>query len=438
MGFSSDTIAAISSAVGLGARLIVRLSGPESVSIARSLAPQWTPVHGSAVYSSLSFGRLECPAWLYTFLSPRSYTGEDLIEFHLPGSVVLGKLLLDDLFARGVRLAEPGEFTARAYFAGKLNLAEAEGVAATIAAGNEQELQAARQLLAGELARRLAPTMDLIAQTLALIEVGIDFSEEDVTFLPTQEILQRFEQIDSSLTQLLEDTSRFEELSHEPRIVLVGRPNAGKSTLMNVLTGAGRAVVSDVAGTTRDVLTAGLDLEHGRVQLIDVAGIDSSTAGVIEESMQEHARRAIETADRIVLVQDATDLRESIAMSRPVDLVVISKGDLSVGGVATSPEWIVVSAMNGEGIAELRAALDRLAFGREGSGASLALNRRHVTAIVEAQKAINRAAESTQDNAAELIALELRESLDELGGILGDVTPDDVLGRIFAGFCIGK
>jgi tRNA modification GTPase len=433
-----DTIAAISSAVGASARIIVRLSGPQSLSIALSLAAHWQPAHASAVHTSLSFANLHCPAWLYTFREPKSYTGEDLIEFHLPGSPVLAKLLLDDLLHHGVRLAEPGEFTARAYFAGKFNLTEAEGVAATISASNEQELQAARRLLAGELARRLGPTMDLLTQTLALIEVGIDFSEEDVSFLPTQQILQRFEQIDSDLTQLLEDSTRFEELSHEPRIVLVGRPNAGKSTLMNALANQNRAVVSNTPGTTRDVLTAELDLQHGSVQLIDIAGIDPQTANPIDQSMQAHAQRAIESADRIILIHDAADPSAAVAVSRSFDLTVVSKSDLLLNPRSPIPGQIPVSALTGDGLLELREALDRLAFGQEGAGATLALNRRPVTAVVEAQKAIARASERTQDGAAELIALELRKALDALGGILGNVTPDDILGRIFSAFCIGK
>jgi tRNA modification GTPase len=436
---AGDTIAAISSSIGPSSRIILRLSGPSSHSIARSIAPDWKPDHASASYTILSFANLRCPSWLYTFTSPHSYTGEDLIEFHLPGSPVLAKLLLDDLLHRNVRLAEAGEFTARAYFAGKLDLTEAEGVAATIAASNEQELQAARQLLAGELARRLQPTMELITQTLALIEVGIDFSEENVTFLQGSEILHRFEQIDGDLVQLLDDTSRFEQLAHEPRIVLVGRPNAGKSTLINALTGQPRAVVSSTAGTTRDVLTAELNLPHGRVLLTDVAGIEAGTVheNRIADLMQQHAQRALESADRVVLIHDASENIPPLVLTRSVDLFVFSKADLLPASKTNTGE-IRVSAKTGAGMDELREAIDRLAFGQEGRAGTLALNSRHVAAVLEAREAIARATSCTNNAAAELIALELREALDVLGRVLGCVTPDDVLGRIFSTFCIGK
>jgi len=371
------------------------------------------------------------------FPGPASATGEDVAEFHVHG----GRAVLAALFAalsriENVRAAESGEFTRRAFENGKLDLTEAEGVAATIAAGNEQELQAARQLLAGELARRLKPAMELITQTLALIEVGIDFSEEDVTFLPIDEILRRFEQIDAELCELLDDSSRFEQLAHEPRIVLVGRPNAGKSTLMNALAGGPRAVVSSIAGTTRDVLTAGVDLPHGRVLLIDVAGIEptSDPENKIENQMQHQAHRAIESADLIALVHDSTDSSPPLVLERPIDLVIHSKSDLD----GSEDQKNSVSAKTGAGLSELRETLGRLAFERETVGVSLALNRRHIAAVEEARAAITRAVESTHDAAAELIALELREALDALGRILGSVTPDDILGRIFSTFCIGK
>src|SRR5437764_387899 len=183
----NETIAAISSAVGPAARMIVRMSGGRAVEIAQGLCAELRAEPGSASRARLRMRGLEVGIWVYLFRSPGSYTGEDLVEFHLPGNPLLGQMLLDELITRGARLAEAGEFTARAYFNGRIDLTEAEGVAATIAAQSESELKAARQLFAGELARRLKPAMDLLADTLALTEVGIDFTEEDVTFLSRHE-----------------------------------------------------------------------------------------------------------------------------------------------------------------------------------------------------------------------------------------------------------
>jgi tRNA modification GTPase len=282
----------------------------------------------------------------------------------------------------------------------------------------------------------------LIAETLALVEVGIDFSEEDVTFLPADELRRRVEEIDSTLATLLSESTRFERLAHEPRIVLVGRPNGGKSTLINALTGQARSVVSDVAGTTRDVLSAPLALPRGLVQLVDVAGLGASTDATvtseIESQMRTHALREVQSADHVMLLHDATDLTSPLDVGRPPDLIVISKVDLDSDERARGRHGIHTSARTGQGMTELRDALDRLAFGSAGPGSSLALNRRHVACIEDARAALARVPGRVDDGAAELIALELREALDALGRILGSVTPDDVLGRIFSSFCIGK
>ena len=257
---SADTIVAISSAVGPAPRMIVRLSGPEALRITKELDSEFSAARGVANRTTLAFADLRTPAWIYTFRAPHSYTSEDLIEFHIPGNPLLARMLLSELTSRGARPAEAGEFTARAYFAGRIDLTEAEGVAATISAHGEQELRAARQLLGGELSRWLNPIMELLAETLALIEVGIDFSDEDVTFLSPTQVRERIAKIDHSLHDLIDGSARFEQLTHEPTFVLLGRPNAGKSTLLNALAGKQRAVVSDVAGTTRDVLSAEIRL----------------------------------------------------------------------------------------------------------------------------------------------------------------------------------
>ena len=436
---SGDTIVAISSAVGPAARMIVRASGPDAARFASLLSSNAPGDAHTATRMTLRFADLSVPATLYVFLAPRSYTGEDLVEFHIPGNPLLARMLLDHLTADGARPADPGEFTARAYFNGRIDLTEAEGVAATIAAGGERELRAARQLLAGELATRLRPVTDLVAETLALVEVGIDFADEDVTFLSSAQVAERVARADDLLRDLLDSSSRFERLTHEPAVVLVGRPNAGKSTLLNALAGHERAVTSPVAGTTRDVLTADVALRRGIVKLTDAAGIEPTSSpddDPIQRQMREHALRAVESADAVVLLKDATDDQPDLELPRAADLAVLTKSDLR-----RSPrDALHVSAKTGENLDALRDELDRLAFGPvAATGASLALNARHLQAIAEARAALDRAAErvATGDG-AELVALDLRESLDALGGIVGMVSPDELLGRIFSAFCIGK
>jgi tRNA modification GTPase len=458
---TGDTIVAISSAVGPAARMIVRLSGPDATTIAQHVLDDrfdFPPATAARVRFRVS-QLPSFPGWVYSFRSPRSVTGEDAIEFHLPGNPLLARMLLDDLIRGGARQAEPGEFTARAYFNGRIDLAQAEGVAATIAAQSDVQLQAARQLLGGELARRLKPAMDSLAETLALVEIGIDFSEEDVTFLSIEQIESRIDAIERALDDLVRDSSRFEDVTHEPQIVLVGRPNAGKSTLLNALAGEERAVVSPIAGTTRDAISAHVALPHGVVRIIDVAGLEGeapaepssvyseraarqeprppSAQAEIDRQMQARARQMLETADRVVLVCDPNDALPSIGLARIADLVVFTKADLSVSS-PTVHNSVSVSALTGERMTELCQQLDRLAFGREG-GQALTLNLRHHESIQDARLALARACESARARAGgEILALELRDALDSLGRVLGQLTPDDVLGRIFSSFCIGK
>jgi tRNA modification GTPase len=366
-----------------------------------------------------------------------------LIEFHIPGNPMLARMLLDEVIRRGARLAEAGEFTARAYFNGRMELTQAEGVAATIAAHSERELRAARQLLGGELARRLTPVMDALAHGLALVEVGIDFSDEEVTFLSAEQVRARCEEASGALGRILEESARFERLSHEPRLVLVGRPNAGKSTLLNALAGRARAVVSNVAGTTRDAIWAEVRLSRGLVRVVDVAGLEegsgfrvqgSEAEDEIARQMRERALGEVSEADGVVMVREMGDAREMVAVGRQVDWVVWTKADLGGPGDVGA---LAVSALTGAGMDVLREKLDELAFGERVGGGGLALNARHVAAIGEARLALERAVEAVELG-AEVVAMELREALDALGGVLGKMSPDDLLGRVFSEFCIGK
>ncbi|MGD0770003.1 MAG: tRNA modification GTPase [Tepidisphaeraceae bacterium] len=438
---ADDTIAAISSATGPAARMILRISGPQTFPIAAGLgiAPSGG---GSAGRTELRFGDISCPAWVYQFRSPRSYTGEDLVELHVPGNPLLARMLLGWLMRHGARQAEPGEFTARAYFNGKLDLSQAEGVAATISAQNQQHLAAARRLMAGELARRLRPAMDSLAESLALVEAGIDFSEEGIEVLTARDAAARIDAVVAQLKTIVAESVRFEKLTHEPTIVLAGRPNAGKSTLTNALAGKHRSTVSPQPGTTRDALSVEIVLARGVARLIDVAGIEepgqspqSPSLRDVHEQMGVAAHRAMERADVLVLVRDATDDRAEAPLPRPPDLRVASKCDLPEKR-PISDESLPVSAITGDGLEALRQSLDRVAFGADSAGASLALGGRHLQALDDAISALHRA--RNLPDSLELLAAEIRAALDVLGGILGVVSPDDILGRIFSTFCIGK
>jgi tRNA modification GTPase len=420
--------------------MIVRMSGPKAHRIARAIVAEEMSAP-SVCFAAIRFAELEFRGWAYSFASPRSYTGEDSVEFHIPGNPLLAKLLIAELLRLGAREAQPGEFTARAYFNGRMDLAQAEGVAATISAASDAELRAGRRLLNGELAKRLEPAMTELADLLALIEAGIDFSEEDISFISSTELQQRVDRIDGSLSNLLADSVRFERLHHMPQMVLVGRPNAGKSTLLNALAGENRAIVSPIAGTTRDALSAQINLSRGIIQLIDVAGLETenpessavqSPAAQIAQQMQQRAIQMIQTADRVVLVRDCMDDRPKPPLPREPDLVVFTKGDL-----ANHPSSkLCVSALTGSNVDDLRLRLDALAFGKF-ADASLAINARHVQLINDARNALF-AARQSADAGFEMIALELREGLNLLGGILGQISPDDVLGRVFSSFCVGK
>jgi len=438
---NDGTIVAVSSTAAPSARLIVRTSGPLSHALARRLGND-LPKGSGANRVRLRFDDLEVTSWVYVFASPRSATGEDVVEYHLPGNPVLARMLVRWLQAHGARPAEPGEFTARAFLNGKLDLAEAEGVAAVIAAHSDRELRAARQLLSGELSRRLRPVMDDLAETLALVEVGIDFSDEDVTFLSATQLRDRLSGLTGSLDSLLRQSVRFERLSLEPRVALVGRPNAGKSTLLNRLAGVERAVVSDVAGTTRDALSVRVTLRRGTVTLVDLAGLErepsptsSAREGAIERAMRETSLREAGSADVLVLLRECGDDRPAPDLPRPPDLVVHSKADLRRPREADA---LCISAVTAEGMQSLVERLDATCFGpSQVGGELLALTARHVQAVEQARSALARA-DAIADASPELVALELREALDQLGSILGVVSPDELLDRVFSRFCIGK
>ena len=431
----ADTIVALSSAAGPAARMIVRTAGPGAFARLRELSPEADTTPGTASRAMIDFAGLSVLAWIYVFAAPRSYTGDDLVEFHVPGSPLLAGLLIEAIVAAGARPAAPGEFTARAFLNGRLDLAAAEGVALVIAATHDGELRAARQLLAGELSRRLSGPLDLLTEALALVESNLDFAEDDISFIDTAELRRRVSDASADLAAIHREAADVNRASGERSFVLVGLPNAGKSTLLNVLAGVERAIVSPVRGTTRDALSADVVLPRGIICVTDVAGLERGD-DEIGRKMQAQAQRAIELADFVVEVRDGTSATRAW-LPRAADLVVVTKSDLSQVArqePAAAP-IIQCSAATGDGMTTVQSAMDGLAFGSHAGGATLALTARHLAALDDARNAL---ATIVDDARGEIVAESLRRAVEALGSVIGRVSPDDVLGRVFATFCVGK
>lgn len=451
-----DTIAAIATASGRSARAIVRLSGPGTGGVVRTLAGEPLGDRGSrgVVLTLPDAGtsgraRLPLPACLLAMPGPASYTGEDSAELLIPGNSSLASRVLSAVLEAGARLAEPGEFTSRAYLAGRLTITEAEGVAALIAAERDGELDRARSLLSGEAGVRYTEWADRLAGLAALVEAGVDFTDqEDVVPIPAAELREALEDIAAGISAELGGERAVERNDDAPVVALVGPPSAGKSTLFNALLGRRRAVVDEAPGTTRDVLEESVDLgslgglgptRGGTVRLLDLPGLDGDAAGEIGLAAQRSARAALETADLLVHcdpagVFEADGLPDSARVIR-----VRTKADLASDHRDESDDGLAVCALDGWRLGALRRAIADLA--ETGSGACVV--PRHRRAFGEALGYLGEAVGAIGDDTRgltepELVADSIRRALDGVGAVSGRVTPDDVLGRIFAGFCVGK
>lgn len=435
-----DTITALSSPPGRSARAVVRLSGPATREVLGTvLEGPARPFERECFKGRLRLGEASLPVLVATYRAPASYTGEDGAEVLLPGNPLLVERVLARLAALpGVRAATPGEFTARAYLNDRLSLDQAEGIAAVIAAENEGQLEGARELLTGRTGTHYRRWAEEVATLLALVEAGIDFTDqEDVVPITPGALRARLWALAAEIESFVGARAGREPMSGLPRVVLAGEPNAGKSTLFNALLGRRRAVVSPVAGTTRDVLEEELDLSRelpgaGAVVLVDLAGVDGVAGrGAIDAAAQSRARDAIARAD-VVVQCDPSGRFAPVRDGAPV-IRVRTKADLP--GAPHDTDTIELCALDGYNLGVLRRAIAEASCTSR-SGAMGAVLPRHARALTEACDQIARAAESAAS--AEVAAAALRGALDALGEVTGRISPDDIIGRIFATFCVGK
>ncbi len=459
-----DTIVAISSGDGTAYHGIVRLSGPQAYSYCQKI---FQADDGSNDFQSLTWERRigQCfldedvvvTAQVYFFKSPRSYTTQDMVEFHLPGSPALLKMVLRQFLNLGARMAGPGEFTARAFYNNRIDLTQAEAVAQMINARSDDQLRAAGRLLEGKLLKNCKSLSKRIAHLLALVEADIDFSDEDIEIANHHQLTTELNSIVQEIKSLIDNSVSWQQLDHLPQVVLAGLANAGKSTLANSLLKMDRAITSSIAGTTRDLVTAPLALAQGECMLVDTAGL-----GEVEDPLgaqaQELSLQAVKFCDLLLFVIDASKdgwkqeinllnelqgVAPTLIIANKMDLVTAStQGQLESIAKEFSGELFAISAKHDDNLSQLKRHIeDKLQEVPGCSSESIALTSRQRQSLEDGLARCQAALDMISSNSGfqtEFFALELRESLDYLGGISGKVTSNDVLGIIFSEFCIGK
>jgi tRNA modification GTPase len=455
---STDTIAAISTPPGRGGIGIVRLSGPEAASIAAQLVRLRQPLeHGRARLADVLDAAGDDPergdserideALVTWFAAPNSYTGEDVVEIAAHGSPVVLDLLLRRALDLGARLAEAGEFTQRAFLAGRIDLTQAEAVRDLIEAQTLAQARQAAGQMGGALSRRVQPVKQALVELIALLEAGIDFAEDDVDVAPKAEIARRIGLLTPTLTALEASFARGRIVHDGLTLAIVGRPNAGKSSLFNRLVERERAIVTATPGTTRDTVTERISLDGIPLELVDTAGLREGR----EEAEQlgiARSREALADAALVLVVLDATQLLndEEHRLLKAVEgrpaLVAVNKSDLAEGETADEIRGVRAmrtSALTGEGIAELRERILALATGGAAAEPGMLTSLRHHQAITTALAALNDAAQANANAIPhEMILLDLYRALWALDSLTGQTTSDDILNLIFSTFCIGK
>jgi tRNA modification GTPase len=440
-----DTVVATATPPGKGGIGVVRLSGIDAENIAKQMIGSLPKprVATAATFRGLDQSPIDSGLAIY-FPEPNSFTGESVVELQGHGGPVVMSLLVETAIGLGARRAEPGEFSQRAFLNGKLDLVQAESVADLIESGTAQAARAAHRSLTGAFSRAVDALGEQLVRLRLHVEAAIDFPEEEIDFLSDASLLKQLDECQHQFDELQSKATVGRILRDGFQLVIVGKPNAGKSSLMNLLSGEDAAIVTEYAGTTRDILREQIDIDGLAVELVDTAGLRDDP-DVIEAEGIRRAREALKNADAALLIQDAALGADQTDYLLPDDLpIIVLRNKIDVSGDApglaqAKPAILNVSAKSGAGIDALREAIKKLAgYADAGIGAFTA-RKRHADALSEAAghfAAGRRALE--QDKAGELLAEELRLAQESLGTITGEFTSDDLLGRIFSEFCIGK
>jgi tRNA modification GTPase len=455
-----ETIAAIATPLGEGGLAVVRLSGPSALAVADRCfvaAGKAAPKPSAATTHTLHFGHIRRESQdvdevlLSVMRAPQTYTREDVVEITCHGGLLPAKLVLDTVLAAGARLAEPGEFTRRAFLNGRIDLAQAEAVADLIHSRTELALRAANEQLAGKLSRRVNDLRDQMLQALAHVEAHIDFPDEDLAPDTREKIVDRLERGVAFMDELLRTGNEGQVLRSGVRAAIIGRPNVGKSSLLNQLLGRDRAIVSPVPGTTRDTIEETANIRGLPVVFIDTAGLREALDPIEAEGVRR-SRQSLERAEMILHVLDASepltdgDARYLAEFADKKRVLVRNKIDLATRDWPAAPALsgvpaVSVSCRTGQGIEELKDAIKDLVWSGEIRAEMLEvmINSRHQDALSRARASTLRTLDALRSAATlELVALDLRIAVNAVGEIVGKTITEDLLDVIFSHFCIGK
>ena len=447
MTLKVETICAIASAIGQSGIGIIRVSGP----LARSISKQilHTDIKPRYAYYGGFYGNdnsIIDKGLAILFSAPNSFTGEDVVEFHGHGGSSVLRKLLETIIESNVRLAEPGEFTKRAFLNGKMDLIQAEAVQDLIQSNSEESALSAVRSLTGEFSAKINKILSELVSLRVFVEATIDFSDEEIDFLESHEVSHKLDSLKKSLIDILNTATQGAILRDGIHVAIAGKPNAGKSSLLNTLTKQSSAIVTHIAGTTRDVLKETIYVEGMPVHIIDTAGLHNSD-DVIEQEGIRRAHKEINNADLVLLVYDARDSeldltilpdsvkdKPKIVIKNKIDLVDLKPRIHKVDNLME----IAISAKNGEGIDLVRGALSEFAGLNSSIEGVFLARKRHINAIEETLVFISNAIEQLEQGSSELVAEDLRQAGLQLSQVTGEFSSDDLLGEIFTSFCIGK
>ena len=421
---------------------VIRISGSQALSIAKQLCALDLPVRQAvyAKFNDIDNNIIDTGLAIY-FAGPHSFTGEDILELQGHGGPIIQDLLLKEVIRLGARQARAGEFSERAFLNDKIDLAQAEAIADLIDSSTAQAARGAMRSLQGEFSNKVHSLLAELVHLRMYVEAAIDFPEEEIDFLADATVQTGIEQLRLSLQQTIAKAGQGRILRNGLRIVLAGKPNVGKSSLLNALSGHDAAIVTDIAGTTRDTITQTIDIDGLPVHIIDTAGLRDSDDAV-EKIGIERAREAIQQADHVLHLVDASQTEPAPELDqKQATTIVYNKIDLvnAPAGTHSGSDALRISAIKGNGIEELKSHIKVLA-GYQHDGESLfSARRRHLTALELALAAVTRGLDQLREhNAGELLADELLQAQNALNEITGEFSADDLLGEIFSGFCIGK